>query len=678
MAEDPKAETVRGLVEQYFVALDEGCEPTLDELCRGTPELRKHVAYAIAESLRLDDLLAGGEDGPPAPAVGATGRYSDLRPVAAGGMGLLFRATDQEAAREVAYKVLRPELDLPLFRDFFLTEARLTAALAHPAIVPVYGLVTDGCGRPAYAMEFIEGETLHDAIARTVDRRQLLGYFVAVCRAVGFAHAKQITHGDIKANNVRVRTDGKPFVIDWGLARRHPAGIPPAAREADLMALIALLAHILGTTDVPPALKATRDAKYADADRLATAVQQWLDTGGTPDYRDWWTVRAVRWANRRPAVATGIAAGVLLVLLGTIAGIAYRAESKRKRVELASFAREAASNREWARHQEGLMFSIDALRYFGSPLPDMKARAVEKARWACDQFALLADEFPAEPAHRLRLNESRFMLGGFFLHQKELTNGIAEIRAAEEGFTGLSIAAAAGPLPSRLNVRPDALTASNFNRYLWECRLLRASLLLPQGRYHEAFVLIDGVVREQAIAVPPLDRTGDPIVRQLAAMRDAAVTSPSIDLGVQRPPEAILALRDTALMALEMQLSSLPYSRGANPDHARAMREAATLADAARVSDVAVFNTACTFAVASAESGIAPEEKERRAAAAVGYLRRLVAVGYFLNAKSQAELKTTDDDLTVLRNRDDFRAVVAEVERQWAGAGAAGGWLACR
>lgn len=368
MAEEPNAaDAVGELVARYFVARDTGRELTLDELCRGTPELRKHVAYAIAESLRMDDLLAGGAgDGPPpAPPRGVPGRFALLHRADAGGMGEVFHATDLEAGRAVAYKVLRAELDLPLFRDFFLNEARLTAALAHPAIVPVYAVVPDGCGRPAYAMEFIAGETLYDAIERrraapnaaaAPGLRTLLGHVVAVGLVVSHAHANGITHGDIKTNNVRVRTDGKPFVIDWGLARRHPDGVPAEALAADVAKLARLLDHVLDEDGVPPALEATRTAalagRYATADALGDAVQQWLDTGGTPDYRDFWTVRAVRWANHRPAAATAVAAGLLLAFAATAAIVLYRAEQEEAR------ATEVAKALEQAEKEKGLLQEI--------------------------------------------------------------------------------------------------------------------------------------------------------------------------------------------------------------------------------------------------------------------------------------------------------------------------------
>ncbi len=676
------------LVGKYFDACERGHEPTLEALCAGRPDLRKPVAYAIADSRRARQAMRGTGGSSPLPAAGVAGRFGELRFVARGGMGEVFRAVDQEADREVAYKVVHPRNDCGLFRDYLLNEARLTAALAHPAIVPVYAVVQDGCGRPAYAMEFIAGETLYDAIERrraapdaaaVPTLRTLLGHVVAVGRAVAHAHAHGVTHGDIKSNNVRVRTDGRPFVIDWGLARRHPDGVPAEALAADVAKLARLLDHVLDADGVPPALAATREAalggRYRSADGLAESVQQWLDTGGTPDYRDFWTVRAVRWANRRKATATSVAAGLLFLLAATSAGIWYHFDSERKRVALATAERETVSNREWARHQEGLVFSIDALRHFGSPRPEGKGLGLEKARAACELFAALADDFRDEPAHRVRLNESRFMLGGFLLILDRPADGFAELRRAEAGFTELAEWADVAPLASRLNVRADSLTADNFVRYRRECRLLRGALLLVQRQYHDAFVLIDGVARERGVAIPPLDKRLDPVARQLTAMKGAALTEPSLILGAEHPPEAILALRDTAIMALEQELSHLPHSRGATPDHARGMREAAVLADAARVSEAAVYNTACTFAVAAAEPGIPTAERERRAATAGGYLRRLVTSGYFHSLKQLTDLQNDiEGDFKAILDRDDFRAVLTDVWRQWAVAFAVGGW----
>ena len=88
-----------------------------------------------------------------------------LRPHARGGLGAVFVAIDGELQREVALKqILDDHADDPASRQRFMLEAEITGGLEHPGIVPVYGLGTYAEGRPFYAMRFIRGESLKEAI----------------------------------------------------------------------------------------------------------------------------------------------------------------------------------------------------------------------------------------------------------------------------------------------------------------------------------------------------------------------------------------------------------------------------------------------------------------------------------------------------------------------------------
>ena len=99
-------------------------------------------------------------------------RFRVLRPHAHGGLGAVFVALDGELNREVALKqILDNHADDPLSRQRFLIEAEITGGLEHPGIVPVYGLGTYGDGRPYYAMRFIKGDNLKEAIAHVPRRR---------------------------------------------------------------------------------------------------------------------------------------------------------------------------------------------------------------------------------------------------------------------------------------------------------------------------------------------------------------------------------------------------------------------------------------------------------------------------------------------------------------------------
>jgi serine/threonine-protein kinase len=130
-------------------------------------------------------------------------------------------------------------------RARFLLEAEVTGGLEHPGIVPVYGLGRYADGRPFYAMRFIKGATLKEAIDRfhREDRpgrdpgerglalRELLGRFMAVSNAVSYAHSRGILHRDIKPANVMLGAYGETLVVDWGLAK--PLGQPPSDGPAE-------------------------------------------------------------------------------------------------------------------------------------------------------------------------------------------------------------------------------------------------------------------------------------------------------------------------------------------------------------------------------------------------------------------------------------------------------------
>src|SRR5262249_28211138 len=160
-------------------------------------------------------------------------RYQVLRPHGKGGLGEVFVALDQELRREVALKEIRSEhADDPPSRGRFVREAEITGKLEHPGIVPVHGLGTYGDGRPFYAMRFIQGETLKEAIRKyhagegSWTLRGLLTRFVAVCNTIAYAHSRGVLHRDLKPANVMLGRYGETLIVDWGLAK--PLGDHPA------------------------------------------------------------------------------------------------------------------------------------------------------------------------------------------------------------------------------------------------------------------------------------------------------------------------------------------------------------------------------------------------------------------------------------------------------------------
>ena len=167
------------------------------------------------------------------------GRYQILRPHARGGLGEVFIALDQELHREVALKEIQPRfVDDADSRSRFVQEAEITGGLEHPGIVPVYGLGCHADGRPYYAMRFIQGETLKDAIRKLhagdpgVSLRGLLTRFVAVCNAVAYAHSRGVLHRDLKPANVMLGKYGETLLVDWGLAKAVGHEVAGSAGDA--------------------------------------------------------------------------------------------------------------------------------------------------------------------------------------------------------------------------------------------------------------------------------------------------------------------------------------------------------------------------------------------------------------------------------------------------------------
>jgi tetratricopeptide (TPR) repeat protein/tRNA A-37 threonylcarbamoyl transferase component Bud32 len=169
----------------------------------------------------------------PARSEGAS-RFRVLRPHARGGLGEVFLAVDEQLQREVALKQMKPQFaDRADSRGRFVLEAEVTGRLEHPGIVPVYGLGSHPDGTPYYAMRFIRGESLQEAVdryhndsrsggddgERTLAFRDLLRRFVDVCNAIAYAHSKGVLHRDLKPANVMLGPFGETLVVDWGLAK---------------------------------------------------------------------------------------------------------------------------------------------------------------------------------------------------------------------------------------------------------------------------------------------------------------------------------------------------------------------------------------------------------------------------------------------------------------------------
>lgn len=146
-------------------------------------------------------------------------RYVIERKIGAGGMATVFLARDLKHDRQVALKILEPELAAVMGVERFLAEINVTAHLQHPNILPLFDSGETPSGAPFYVMPYVEGESLRQRLDREkqlpVD--EAVRITTAIAGAVDYAHRHHVVHRDLKPENVLFQ-EGQPLVSDFGIA----------------------------------------------------------------------------------------------------------------------------------------------------------------------------------------------------------------------------------------------------------------------------------------------------------------------------------------------------------------------------------------------------------------------------------------------------------------------------
>ncbi len=230
----------------------------LEEACGGDEELRREIDSLLAADEDTDSFLDGkglGEalnaavsDNDNALVGKMVGRYRVLEIIARGGMGIVYRAEQENPDRQVALKLMAPGLLTPEVARRFEIEVQVMGRLQHPGIAQIFEAGTakiENALQPFFAMELIDGLPINRwAEQRSLDLRQRLELMIKVCAGVQHAHRKGVIHRDLKPANILVDGSGQPKVLDFGVARGTDADLQVTGYSSHGSSFLGTLAYM--------------------------------------------------------------------------------------------------------------------------------------------------------------------------------------------------------------------------------------------------------------------------------------------------------------------------------------------------------------------------------------------------------------------------------------------------
>ena len=145
-------------------------------------------------------------------------RYTELKLIDQGGMKLINRVHDRVTDRYLVMATSKNSEDKNA-QEHFLREARITASLQHPNIVPIHDIGFNSNKQPYFIMKMIDGVSFQEYLNDDHIIQEKLSIFLKVCDAIDYAHSQGIVHLDLKPANIRVGKHGEVIVCDWGLAK---------------------------------------------------------------------------------------------------------------------------------------------------------------------------------------------------------------------------------------------------------------------------------------------------------------------------------------------------------------------------------------------------------------------------------------------------------------------------
>ncbi len=516
-----------------------------------------------------------GGTGPSAPPPQIDG-YDCVRLIGRGGQGVVFEALQHSTRQRVAIKVLPPHFVTDeIAQARFRTEVKIVGALNHPGVIAIFDSGASRDGRPYYVMDYVSGLPLHKYVRQQrLSLRETVGLFVDVCDAVQHAHQQGVIHRDLKPSNVLVDSNGRPRVLDFGLAKltvdgdltRHTAPgsllgtLPYMAPEqvsnggaidvrSDVYALGVMLYEVL-----------TGRLPYPAGESLATA-RHILETDPAPLRRNW----------------------------DPKSGVGSSSARSRRRVcpldgELESVVRQALAKEQRRRYQTAGALGQDLERYLnGEPL-DARRNALTYTVWKLVK---------RRRATVLAIGACLVMAGTATVvvtqYAREAAAARAEVaRQADQAARGEARmlqgdgkwAAAAARLGELYRLNPDD------SRLLFE----QADSLRRAGQHSSAYRLL-------------LDH-GGVLANEPAYWSLLGMLAPHVEPGRE------LEFRERARQLASSEADSLHLTALIEPDHEKAVELLTAALDAQPDHfDAVVARSTRAFAAASAASD--PEERER-------------------------------------------------------------------
>ena len=233
----------------------------LDSVCDGEPEVRARVDRLLS---MIDDDPGFLEEPPRTADCGAEdmtdldgdgdltgkhiGHYELTRVIAAGGMGTVYKATQENPHRTVAVKIMKQGITSRSAMRRFEYEAQILARLRHSGIAQVYeaGTYDDAGGVPYFVMEYVPNALHITEYARQekLTTRQRLELFSKVCEAVQHGHLRGIIHRDLKPANILIDPSGQPKIIDFGVAKATDSDIALTTLQTHMGELVGTLQYM--------------------------------------------------------------------------------------------------------------------------------------------------------------------------------------------------------------------------------------------------------------------------------------------------------------------------------------------------------------------------------------------------------------------------------------------------